>query len=182
MHKLLSDRRVVAVLAVLAGVFCYMRVVVPMLPEEFSDEAAPIAEYEFEDAQPGNDSPAAQPRVKLAASQFELRNIDVAAISFNQQPVRDPFVSKPTSATVLAEVSVDKPVKTTNRPVSVKSEVLPTLHAVIHSDERSAAVIGGAIVGVGDRVGHFDVREILRDQVILATVNSNRTVVLGITP
>ncbi len=178
MTKWLGDKRVVGGLALLACLFVYSRVVVPLLPQTY-DETAPDDVFE-EDALV-DDSDVGAPSLKLATARYDLRNIDISMLFFNEHPKRDPFVISSTSAAPLAEVQV-KPDEKTSKRATVSTLTLPTLVAVIQSDDRTAAVIGDQIVAVGDRVGKFSVQEIQRDRVILAVAATNRTYELGITP
>lgn len=184
MTKLLANKFVVLGMAVTAAVFIYLRIVVPMLPENYDD--VPVVEFpdpeeELSAANGNPDTDVVQPRLKLATAQFDLRNIDVALLQFNENPQRDPFINSPIEAAPLAAVEIiaTAPVKKTT---TVRAAPLPQLTAVVHSKDQTAAVIDNRIVRQGDRVGHYQVQSILRDHVVLASASSNHSVKLRVTP
>ncbi|MFK8014045.1 MAG: hypothetical protein AB8G17_01220 [Gammaproteobacteria bacterium] len=179
MTKWLDDKRVVAALALLACGGVTWRVVLPLLPENFDEESVPVDEFDTY-ADGAISANAAQPQLKLATAHFDLRNIDVSDLFFNQNPKRDPFISAPIQSAPLAEVTIESAAE----PLEQKTEALPTLPtlvAVILSDDKSAAVIDNQIVRVGDRIAGFRIRDIQRNRVTLAAA-SNRIFELGIDP
>lgn len=184
MTKVFGNKFVVLGLSLGSAVFMYLRIVVPLLPENHDDVAFvefPEAADEFASADISADVEEAQPRLKLATAQYSLRNIDVATLQFNENPRRDPFIDTPIKAAPLAAVKV-KPTAS-KAPRSVASKVvLPVLTAVVHSADQSAAVIDQRIVRAGDQIGLFKVQTIRRDHVVLAAVTSNRSFKLSVTP
>ncbi|MFK7888957.1 MAG: hypothetical protein AB8G16_19030 [Gammaproteobacteria bacterium] len=184
MNKLFSNKFVVLGMSLAAAVFVYVRIVVPLMPANYDDE--PVVEFpdlddEFAQAAIEPEAQAAQPRLKLATAQYDLRNIDVAMLQFNETPRRDPFIDTPIEAAPLAAVNLitTTPLKKRSTPAA---RALPILTAVVHSSDQTAAVIDDRIVRLGDRVGNFKVQQIQRDHVVLASANSNQSVQLRVTP
>jgi hypothetical protein len=184
MTKLLGNKFVVLGLSLAAAVFMYVRIVAPLLPQDYDDVPfveSPEAYDEVDGATVDGSIEAAQPRLKLATAQYNLRNIDVAMLQFNENPRRDPFIDTPIKAAPLAAVDV-KASTPDNKRSAATTVKLPVLTAVVHSQDQSAAVINDRIVRAGDQIGRFKVQTIRRDHVVLAATTSNRSVQLRVTP
>lgn len=185
MNRIFGDKRVVAVLGLIACAFMYQRIVVPMLPapEVSTDWEVPVDDDELDTT--NIDEALAQPQFQLATAQYDLRNIDIGALVFNESPARDPFVDTPAVVAPLAEVDVTAvTAETTPRhaaPVDLTPR-LPRLTAIAFADEHRAAVLDNQIVRPGDALKQFRVAEIARHHVTLRASANQKTFTLTLTP
>lgn len=182
MTNLLSDRRVVGALAIVASLFVYLRIVAPMLPDQnLSSVDDPPIDAGLDDI--AATSSLAAPRLVLATAQYDLRNIDIGALQFNENPSRDPFVDRPAIVAPLAAVDISQPVETRRSPLKrTVAPVLPQLTAIAFGQNNRAAVLDDRIVRIGDAVGSFRVTDIARTRVVLRTVRDNAIFTLNLAP
>lgn len=185
MTRFLGDRRVVAVLGLVACAFMYQRIVVPMLPDPAmsTDWDVPVDDLDGDVAEVTE--ALAQPQFQLATAQYDLRNIDIGALAFNESPARDPFIDIPVEVAPLAEVDLAAiqdagPVRAVER-TSVEPR-LPRLTAIAFADEHRAAVLDNQIVRPGDALAQFRVTEIARHHVTLVAQANQKTFTLTLTP
>ncbi|MEO1575116.1 MAG: hypothetical protein AAFU65_09170 [Pseudomonadota bacterium] len=185
MTRLFADKRVVAVLGLIACAFMYQRIVVPMLPapEMSTDWEVPVDDDELDTAEV--DDALAQPQFQLATAQYDLRNIDIGALSFNENPARDPFIDTPAVVAPLADVDVAAVVAEEKRQAATPAVYrpnLPRLTAIAFADENRAAVLDNQIVRPGDALAQFSVTEIARHHVTLRANVNQKTFTLTLTP
>ena len=179
----LGDKRVVAGLCAVACAVMYQRIVVPLLPAKPMESAFDEALDEL-DAGPTNDT-LTQPGLKLATAQYDLRNIDVSALSFNESPSRDPFIDRPLAVAPLADVDLSgvlEPPIRINTPPAQRHPVLPKLTAIAFANDRRVAVIDNRIVRPGESLGAFEITDIARQRVTLRGRADQRLFTLTLTP
>lgn len=186
MSKLFGDRRVVGLLALLACAFMYQRIVVPLLPDPAlsSDWDVPVDEMDpVLGSNVDIEEALAQPQFTLATAQYDLRNIDIGALVFNENPSRDPFIEQPLVVAPLA--AVDLTVVEPSRPEPVARSVRPTLPrltAIAFASDHRAAVLDNRIVKTGDALEQFSVTEIARHHVTLQALSNQQIFTLTLTP
>ncbi len=72
------------------------------------------------------------------------------------------------------------PAKNTNPPTAAPVEQLPKLQGVIFNAANPLAIVDGHTVSVGDRVGDFQVKQILKNSVIIQQPDgSQKTLTIG---
>ncbi|MEM9056450.1 MAG: hypothetical protein AAGD86_03175 [Pseudomonadota bacterium] len=178
MTKLLGDRRIVGVLGLMACALMYQRIVVPLLPDP-----AMTADYDMpvDDVDDTGAIDELTPQVQLATAQYDLRNIDIGALVFNENPSRDPFMHRQEVVAPLAEVVVTAPDTPASTAVLPRRR-LPRLTAIAFADSDRAAVLDNRIVRAGERVDAFQVAAIARRKVTLRAVDNQQTYTLTLTP
>ena len=181
MTRHLGDRRVVVVLGLLACALMYQRIVVPLLPDPAMSAEYDVPVDEVDTPLGAVEEAALAPQVQLATAQYDLRNIDIGALVFNESPSRDPFMHRRDVVAPLAEVVVeaeDKPAATR----SLFRRRLPKLTAIAFAANHRAAVLDNRIVRPGERFDAFRVDAITRRKVTLHAVDNKQTYSLTLTP
>jgi hypothetical protein len=101
----------------------------------------------------------------------------VAAAKTAKTAETPPTPAEPVSAPVTNTVPATP---ATSPPPAVSMEQLPRLQGVIFSATRPLAIVDGKTVNVGDRVGDFQVKQILKDSVVFQRPDgSQRTLHIG---
>jgi len=76
--------------------------------------------------------------------------------------------------------STPPPATNTNQPPAALVEQLPKLQGVIFNTANPLAIVNGHTVGVGDRVGDFQVKQILKSSVLIQRPDgSQKTLTIG---
>jgi hypothetical protein len=91
-------------------------------------------------------------------------------------PAPPPAEAAPAPATN----TLPPPATNTNPPPATPVEQLPKLQGVIFNAASPLAIVNGHTVGVGDRVGDFQVKQILKSSVIIQRPDgSQKTLMIG---
>ena len=91
-------------------------------------------------------------------------------------PAPPPAEAAPAPATN----TLPPPATNTNPPPAAPVEQLPRLQGVIFNAASPLAIVNGKTVGVGDRVGDFQVKQILKSSVIIQRPDgSQKTLTIG---
>ena len=91
-------------------------------------------------------------------------------------PAPPPAEAAPAPATN----TLPAPATNTNPPPAAPVEQLPKLQGVIFNAASPLAIVNGKTVGVGDRVGDFQVKQILKSSVIIQRPDgSQKTLTIG---
>lgn len=174
---MLNNKWFVVALAAVAVWILYKNVVVTLI-EEFADEPVIAVDVNTDDpdaflvetTDTGSGIETAAQGFKFSSAQRDLKRINVAAIAWNIDPARDPFVPKSTLADsaiarVQSEVSKASDVPT---PVRIRaSQSWPEIDAVVSSATHQYAVIDGEIRRVGDRFDRYQLVAVRIDGVRL---------------
>jgi len=117
----------------------------------------------------------------IGPSLFGHKAPPTAAASTPKTPAPLPAVTAPVSATPPVEVA-SAPGVTNNSlpPPAAPVEQLPRLQGIIFNAARPLAIVNGKAVNVGDRVGNFQVKQILKGSVIFQRPDgSQKTLEIG---
>ncbi|MEM8982951.1 MAG: hypothetical protein AAGC71_07995 [Pseudomonadota bacterium] len=173
MAKLLNNRWVVAVLALLAAAFVYMRIVAPLVGAQ-SPAVADDGEYSMENPVELTGNTAGS-GARIAPA--DMKPVSTDGLRWNEAPERDPFAPKVVIQTADLTAVQDK---ISAEPVSAvtRRQSVPAVTAIVKAADLQYAVIDGEIRRHGDRIGLWLVRRIERDAVVLASLldQSTRTV------
>jgi len=171
-----NNKWVVAGLAALAAWIIYKNVVVTLM-DEYADKPVGVVDVDDPDAflvdatDDGSGIETVEQGFKFSSAQRDLKRINVAAIAWNTDPARDPFVPQATLAANAIEQVQAQVNNATEISAAVRREIpeiWPEVDAVVSSASHQYAVIDGEIRGVGER---FD-----RYQLVAVTVNGVRLV------
>ncbi|MEL6869514.1 MAG: hypothetical protein AAFO81_06915 [Pseudomonadota bacterium] len=168
-------------LVAVAALFVYKRVVLTVV-DEFRDSPVIVdadAEtdlYLVETDDTGSGIETAAQGFKFSSAQRDLKRIDVAAISWNVSPARDPFAPQATLDTdAIQSVQAEIASATKARVTRSAYRVWPDVSAIVSSANHQYAVINGEIRRVGERFGHYRLQAVNAGSVSLVDLIDNRS-------
>lgn len=178
MPKILSNRWAVAALVVCAIAVLYLRVIVPVLQFTSVEIEAPILDEDDIDSVLEENAAGfrdnADQKLQFVSAQYDLKQIAVKDLRWNESPRRDPFAPH-------AELERDQ-IKAVHDKVTpgmngsgVRSVGLPIVSAILNSRKEQLAVIDGQILQIGEHINGFELRAIARSHVSLLQLSSNRS-------
>ncbi len=171
MAKFLNNRGAVAVLAAIALFVFYQRIVAPFR-EDANGAPVESADYveDMDDVLDLSDDQGietVEQELKFVSAQYDLQQVSVEALHWNEDPGRDPFAPQVTIAS--ADISAVQG-KISEEPVSrikvAVRQALPVVSAVVNAADLQYAVVDGEILQPGSLVGSYQLRRIDRDTVV----------------
>ncbi|MEO0574255.1 MAG: hypothetical protein AAF004_02245 [Pseudomonadota bacterium] len=187
-----NNKWVVAGLAALAVWILYKNVVVTLMGE-YADTPVDVVDVDVDDpdaflveaTDDGSGIETAEQGFKFSSAQRDLKRINVAAIAWNTDPARDPFVPQAALAAnaieqVQAQVSSASKVATAVRRNA--PEVWPEIDAVVSSASHQYAVIDGEIRGIGERFDRYKLVDVTVNGVRLVDLYNFKSQEVMVTP
>lgn len=174
MAKLFNNKLVVAALVIAALGILYLRLIKPAInfyfpgsvqadiyiPDNIEDLDTTLGSVAGLDEYDGD--------IKFADEQFNLAEIDISNLRWNERPNRDPF--RATKVSESKPRSIEPVFLTSTKPAN---SGLPRVSAIVRMPNLKFAVIEGEILKEGDSYGNFVLRSIEEQAVSLVQLPNN---------
>ncbi|MEL7537085.1 MAG: hypothetical protein AAFZ58_03095 [Pseudomonadota bacterium] len=171
MASLLNNRFVVIGLALVAAYFVYQRVVVPLVGDDVATADIDYADDDIDEVIDNSNDigiETAEQGLQFVTAQYDLQQVSVEALHWNEEPDRDPFAPQVIIDTADVTAVQDKisDVVPTLSNVIRSAPPLPRVSAVVDASDIHYAIVNGEIRQPGDRIGPWRLERVERNAVV----------------